>query len=151
MVAHFTGWNTGERDKRRLAFKTRQSVRVRSLAAGSERDPRLFYKSSSRELTKLQTLFAKENCSFTCFIIYEVKYKLLQNKCNWSRKVTQTAVRPVAAVGAERWKISYLVVPKWFLCVTQPYKFLEQTIQFAYIRTQIKSAKYSITAALVCW
>lgn len=102
MVARFTGWNRGERDKRRVAFKTSQSVRVHSLAAGSKRDPRLFYKSSLRKLTKLQTFFAKENCSFTCFIIYEVNYKLLQNKCNWSRKVTQTAVRPVAAVGAER-------------------------------------------------
>lgn len=102
MVARFTGWNRGEHNNRRVAFKTRQSVRVHSLAAGSERDPRLFYKSSSHELTKLQTFFAKENCSFMCFIIYEVNYKLLQNKCNWSRKVTQTAVRPVAAVGAER-------------------------------------------------
>lgn len=55
-------------------------------------------------------------CLFTCFIIYAVNCKLLQNKLKRSRKVTQTAVRPVAAAGGGSWTISYLVLPESLLC-----------------------------------
>lgn len=102
VVARFTGWNRREGDKGSIALKTRQSARAYSLAAGSEWDPRLSTqpKSYSLHLTKLQTFLQKKPlCSFTHYIIYVVNCKLLQNKFNCSRKVTQTAVTPVAAVG----------------------------------------------------
>lgn len=107
VIARLTGCNRRERDKRCVALKTRQSIRAHSLAAGSEWDPRLSTqpRSTSLQLTKLQTFLQKKKqkkngfCSSTRFIMYAVNCKLLQNKLNRSRKVTQTAVTPVAAVG----------------------------------------------------
>lgn len=110
-VAGFTGFNARESDERNApSLKSH-----RSFGAGLDRRWRVrvlvflnsttAQKSYSFQLTELQTVYIlPENvfsfCSFTRFIIYAPQCKLLQNKLNWSRKVTRTAVTSVAAAGS---------------------------------------------------
>lgn len=87
------------------ALKTRQSIRA-ELRQQDQSGAVVFLHSirAPRSISPSCRHFCKKKkpcsfCLFTCFIIYAVNCKLLQNKLKWSRKVTQKAVRPVTAAG----------------------------------------------------
>lgn len=158
-------FNAGESDEGNgPSLKTRRPFRgrIRPAVAGCTFRILVFLnsttaqKSYSLQLTELQTVYIlPENvlsfCSFTGCIIYALQSKRLQNKLNWSRKVTRTAVASVAAAGSG----SYLFVPEWwcvFSLINHPnIKTRALDVLWRIPNYEEKSGKYSRAAALRCY